>query len=88
MYNTEQEIQDRIDAIDKEAKEIKDLKAFNKLSSEDIEDVSDNYQYNLEWDYLLSELQEERNMLVQERNGFHLVEADYWDGDESDRFAQ
>lgn len=88
MYNTEQEIQDRIDAIDKEAKEIKGLKASNRLSSEDIEDVSDNYQYNLEWTYLLRELQEERDMLVQERNKFHLMEADYYDGDESDRFAQ
>lgn len=74
MYNTEKEIQDRIEAIDKEAKAIKDLKASNRLSSEDIEDISDNYQYNLEWNYLLSELQEERNFLVQERNKFHLAD--------------
>lgn len=74
MYNTEKGIQDRINAIDKEAKEIRDLKAFNRLSSEDIEDVSDNYQYNLELNYLLSELQEERNFLVQERNKFHLAD--------------
>jgi hypothetical protein len=76
MYTTEQEIQDRIDVIDREAKEIKALKSSNRLSSEDIEDVSDNYQYNLEWNYLLSELQEERNFLVQERNKFHMVEMD------------
>jgi hypothetical protein len=74
MYNTEKEIQDRIDAIDQEAKEIKALKSSNRISSEDIENVSDNYQYNLEWNYLLSELQEERNFLVQERNKFHLVD--------------
>ena len=76
MYTTEQEIQDRIDVIDREAKEIKALKSSNRLSSEDIEDVSDNYQYNLELNYLLSELQEERNFLVQERNKFHMVEMD------------
>jgi hypothetical protein len=88
MYTTEKEIQDRIDAIDLEAKEIRTLKASSRLSSEDIEDVSDNYQYNLEWNYLLSELQEERDFLIQERNKFHLMEADYWDGDESDNFLQ
>jgi len=74
MYTTEQDIQNRINDIDREAKEIKALKSSNRLSSEDIEDVSDNYQYNLEWNYLLSELQEERNFLVQERNKFHIVE--------------
>lgn len=76
MYNSEKDIQDRIDEIDKEAKEIRDLKSSNRLSSDDIESVSDNYQYNLEWNYLLSELQEERNFLVQERNKFHLVYED------------
>lgn len=88
MYNTEKEIQDRIDAIDQEVKEIKDLKSSNRLSSEDIEDVSDNYQYNLELNYLLYELQEERDFLIRERNYFHLGEADFWDGDESDKFLQ
>ena len=88
MYTTEKEIQDRINAIDKEVKEIRDLKASNRLSLEDIEDISDNYQYNLEWNYLLSELQDERNLLIQERNKFHLSEADFWDGDESDNFLQ
>jgi hypothetical protein len=76
MYTTEQQIQDRIDVIDQEAKEIKALKSSNRLSLEDMEDVSDNYQYTLEWNYLLSELQEERNFLVQERNKFHMVEMD------------
>jgi hypothetical protein len=73
MYTTEKEIQDRIDAIDLEAKEIKDLKSFNR---------------NIEWNYLINELQEERHFLIQERNKFHLMEADYWDGDESDNFLQ
>lgn len=88
MYTTEKEIQDRIDQIDKEIIEIKSFKSSNRLSSEDVENVSDNYQYNLECNYLLSELQDEYEYLVQERNKFHLTEADYWDGDESDNFLQ
>lgn len=70
---TREEIQNRIDEIDREALEIRDLKSKSRLSVEDYEDVSDNYQYHLEWNYLLSELQEERNFLVQERNKFHIV---------------
>jgi hypothetical protein len=73
MYTTEKEIQDRIDAIDLEAKEIRALKSFNR---------------NIEWNYLINELQEERHFLIQKRNKFHLMETDYWDGDESDRFLQ
>ena len=88
MYNTEKEIQDRIDQIDREVGEIKSFKSSSRLSLEDIVDVSDNYQYNLECNYLLSELQDERDLLVQERNKFHLSEADFWDGDESDNFLQ
>jgi hypothetical protein len=73
MYTTEKEIQDRIDVIDLEAKEIRVLKSFNR---------------NIEWNYLINELQEERDFLIQKRNKFHLMEADYWDGDESDNFLQ
>jgi hypothetical protein len=71
---TEQEIQERINEIDKEAAEIRELKRSNRLTVEDHEDVSDTYQMHLEWGYLLSELQEERNFLVQERNKFHLAD--------------
>jgi hypothetical protein len=88
MYTTEKEIQDRLDVIDREVGEIKSFKSSNRLSSEDIENVSDNYQYNLDCNYLLSELQDERDFLVQERNKFHLSKADFWDGDESDNFLQ
>jgi 3-hydroxy-3-methylglutaryl CoA synthase len=68
---TEIEIQERINEIDAEAAEIRELKRKSKLTVEDYEDVSDNYQMHLEWGYLLSELQEERNFLVQQRNKFH-----------------
>lgn len=68
---TEEEIQNRINEIDKEASEIRQLKSNNRLTVEDHEDVSDNYQFHLEWNYLLSELQEERNFLVKERNKVH-----------------
>lgn len=71
---TEQQIQQRIDEIDKELLEIKALKQSNRVTAEDIEDISDNYQYNLEWNYLVDELQAERNELIQHRNSFHLVE--------------
>lgn len=71
---SEDQIQQRIDEIDVEEKEILDLKRTSKLSSEDIEDVSDNYQYNLEWNYALSELRDERKHLIELRNKFHEVE--------------
>ena len=71
---TEDQIQERINEIDQEALEIKRLKSSNRISSTDIEDVSDNYQWNLEWNYALSELSDERNMLVQARNQFHIGE--------------
>jgi len=71
---TEEEIQARIDEIDREAAEIRQLKANSKLTLEDYENVSDNYQYHLEWNYLMSELQEERNYLIRERNKFHMVD--------------
>ena len=71
---TEEEIQARIDEIDREAAEIRQLKANSKLTLEDHENVSDNYQYHLEWNYLMSELQEERNYLIRERNKFHMVD--------------
>jgi hypothetical protein len=74
MYTTEQQIQDRINEIDAEAAEIRQLKAKNRLTVEDVEDISENYQYNLEWTYALSELQDKRNELIKQRNAFHTVE--------------
>ncbi len=71
---TREQIQNRIDEIDKEAQEIRALKSRNRVSMEDEEDISDNYQWNLEWNYLLSDLQAERNVLVKQRNTFHEVE--------------
>jgi len=71
---TEEQTQQRIDEIDKELLEIKALKQSNRVTAEDIEDISDNYQYNLEWNYLVDELQAERNELIQHRNSFHFVE--------------
>ncbi len=68
---TEEQIQQRIDEIDRELKETRDLKKSNRLSDEDIEDVSDNYQYNLEWNYLIDELNAERAQLIQQRNSLH-----------------
>lgn len=70
----EQQTQERIDEIDKELLEIKALKQSNRVTSEDVEDVSDNYQYNLEWNYAIDELSSERKELIQHRNSFHLVE--------------
>jgi hypothetical protein len=74
FMQTEQQIQDRIDEIDREAEEIKALKSRNRVTIEDEEDISDNYQYNLEWNYILSDLQAERNVLIKQRNTFHEVE--------------
>ncbi len=68
---TEEQIQQRIDEIDRELKETRDLKKSNRLSDEDIEDVSDNYQYNLEWNYLIDELNAKRAQLIQQRNSLH-----------------
>lgn len=70
---SEDQIQQRLNEINIEEKEIFDLKKQNKLSNEDIEDVSDNYQYNLEWNYALSELRDERKYLIQLRNKFHEI---------------
>ena len=74
LQYTEEYIQDRLQEIDTEAAEIRQLKSKNKVTVEDIEDVSDNYQYNLEWNELLMELQHERDFLIQKRNEFHKVE--------------
>lgn len=71
IYLTEEEIQERINEIDKEAKEIEEYKANNPLTLSDVENISDNYQYRLEQGYYLSELQAERNHLIQLRNQFH-----------------
>jgi len=68
---TEQEIQSRIDEIYSELNDIKQLKANNRLSSEDIEDVSDNYQYNLEWNYAIGEYNFELKELIAASNKFH-----------------
>jgi hypothetical protein len=56
-------IQERIEEITKELIELKNLKNSNKISSEDIEDISDNYQYNLEWNYAIAELNDELKCL-------------------------
>lgn len=71
---TEEQITARIDEIYKEQAEIRALKASNRITNEDIEDVSDNYQYNLEWNYALSELKCELDMLIQARNRLHGAE--------------
>lgn len=71
---TEQQTQQRIDEIDKELLEIRDLKRSNRITSEDIEDVSDNYQYHIEWNYAIDELELERKVLIQHRNSFHMAE--------------
>lgn len=67
----EQLVQHRIDEVYKEIDEIKALKKNNRVTMEDTEDVSDNYQMNLEWNYALSELQDELDLLIQHRNSFH-----------------
>ena len=56
-------IEERIANIEKELKELKTLKSSNRLSSEDIEDISDNYQYHLELNYAISELNDELSCL-------------------------
>lgn len=58
-----EDIKGKIEEIKKELKELKNLKSSNKLSSEDIEDISDNYQYHLEWNYAISELNDELKCL-------------------------
>ena len=58
-----QDIEGRIEEIKKELQELKTLKSSNRLSSEDIEDVSDIYQYYLEWNYAISELNDELECL-------------------------
>lgn len=56
-------IDERIKEIEKELVEIQNLRNSNRVSSEDIEDISDNYQYNLEWNELSSELNDELKCL-------------------------
>ena len=56
-------IEERIAEIENELKELKAFKSSNRLSSEDIEDVSDNYQYHLELNYAISELNDELSCL-------------------------
>ena len=56
-------IEERIANIENELKELKTFKSSNRLSSEDIEDVSDNYQYHLELNYAISELNDELSCL-------------------------
>jgi hypothetical protein len=57
------DIKDRIIEVEKKLQDLKNLKNSNRLSSEDIEDVSDNYQYHLEWNYAISELNDELKCL-------------------------
>jgi len=57
------DIDGRIAEIEKELNEIKTLKSSNRITSDDIENVSDNYQYNLEWNELSSELNDELQCL-------------------------
>jgi hypothetical protein len=57
------DIEDRIIEVEKKLQDLKNLKNSNRLSSEDIEDVSDNYQYHLEWNYAISELNDELKCL-------------------------
>ena len=57
------DIEGRINEIEKELTEIQNLRNSNRVSSEDIETVSDNYQYNLEWNELNSELNDELKCL-------------------------
>lgn len=71
---TEEYIQSRIAEIDTELEELYNLKKNNRITSDDIEDVSDNYQYHLEWNYLIEELNAERQYLIQERNKLHEVD--------------
>ncbi len=59
-----EDIESRVVEIEKEMKDIKNLKNSNKLSTEDIEDVSDNYQYHLEWNETLKELNDELQCLM------------------------
>ena len=54
-----QDINGRIEEIKKELQELKNLKNSNRLSSEDIENISDKWQYHLEWNYAISELNDE-----------------------------
>lgn len=68
----EEQIQQRLNEIDTEEREILHLKRTNRLTVEDHEDVSDNYQYNLEWNYALDKLRDERKVLIQARNQFHM----------------
>lgn len=56
-------IEERIANIENELKELKTLKSSNRLSSEDIEDLTDNYQYRLELNYAISELNDELSCL-------------------------
>lgn len=57
------DIDGRILEIENGIFDLKKLKSGNNVTMEDIEDVSDNYQYNLEWNYALSELRDELECL-------------------------
>jgi len=67
----EEVVQERINEIDKELGELRTLKQNNRVTLEDIENVSDNYQYNLEWNYVIDELNDERKYLIEVRNMLH-----------------
>lgn len=54
-----QDIEGRIGEIETEMADLRAIKGRNRVTAEDIENVSDNYQYNLEWNYALSELSDE-----------------------------
>ena len=56
-------IDERISEINKELEDLNRLKRNNPVTLEDTEDVSDNYQYNLEWNYAISELRDELKCL-------------------------
>lgn len=56
-------INERVKEVIKEIEELRILKSSNRLTDEDVEDISDNYQYNLEWNYAMSELRDELECL-------------------------
>ena len=55
----------RITEIKKEIEETEALKNANKISAYDIENASDNYELDVKWNCLLSELYEELAYLEQ-----------------------
>lgn len=58
-----QDIEGRIFEIEREIEYIKSLKSSFRPTVSDFENMSDNYQYNLEMGYALSELTDELDCL-------------------------